>query len=265
MRIDVGRENSTLIELQLDDLGYGPPVLLLHGWPLSSRVWEPQRAALLAAGRRVLSFDRRGFGGSTRCSLGFDLDTLAEDLSHVLERLALAEPVVVIAYDLGAAELLRYLGSFGGERLRAAVLVAPPPPLPAPAAAPVAAVPRHAMLRRWVGDAHAPDTLPPARRLDADALHALWLDAIDGGAPAQHESLATLRTADLRDDLPRIGVPTLVLQPGADPDRPPAGTAAVAAAIAGARLQPLADAPHGLLWTHAAEVNAALCEFLAAL
>ncbi|MEF7615354.1 alpha/beta fold hydrolase [Aquincola sp. MAHUQ-54] len=264
MRIDVGRENSTLIELQVDDFGHGPPVVLLHGWPLSGRVWEPQLPALLAAGRRVLAVDRRGFGGSTRCSLGFDLDTLAEDLGQVLERLAPAGAVVV-AHDLGAAELLRYLGSFGGERLRAAVLVVPPPPTPeTPAPAPPPPAPRAAMLRHWIDEAHAPPSLPLARRLDADARHALWLDAIANGPLALHASRATLDAADLRDDLPRIDVPTLVLHGEADMGRPPAGAAALAAALAGARVERLAEAPRGLLWTHADEVNAALLAFLAA-
>lgn len=262
MRIDVGRENSTVIELQVDDLGFGPPVLLLHGWPLSSRVWAPQLPALLAAGRRVITVDRRGFGRSTRCSQGFDLDTLADDLKCVLDRLDLADAVVV-AHDLGAAELLRYLGSFGGERLRAAVLVAPPPPAPPTDGLVLPAVEHAAALRRWIDEACAPDTLAPDRRLGADARHALWLDAVDHGIVALQEGLAALQAVDLRDDLPRIGLPVLVLQGGAD-RRWPAGSAAepVAEAIAGARLQRIDGAPHGLLWTHADEVNAALLAFL---
>lgn len=275
MRIDVGRENSTVIGLQVDDLGFGPPVLLLHGWPFSSRIWEPQVQALRHAGHRVVTCDRRGFGRSSRCSTGFDFDTLADDLRQVLEALDLRD-CALVAHGMGCGEVLRYLGTYGGERLRAAVLVAPLPPVRPAAAAGGAGLDegtldmlrlallarRHDVLEQFVDEGFAPADAPPAWRLGAATRRALWLDAIDTGPVALVESLQAWR-CDFRDDLPRIGLPTLVLQGTADRLLPAAlAGEPLAAGIGGAQLRLVSGAPHGLLWTHADAVNDALLGFL---
>ena len=98
--ITVGQENSAPIELYYEDHGSGPPVVLLHGWPLDSRSWEPQLHPLLAAGHRVITYDRRGFGRSSRPTAGYDFDTLAGDLDKVLTELDLRE-VTLIGFSLG--------------------------------------------------------------------------------------------------------------------------------------------------------------------
>ena len=113
--VTVGQENSTSIELYYEDLGSGPPVVLLHGWPLDSRSWEPQVHALLAAGHRVIAYDRRGFGRSSRPTTGYDFDTLAGDLDEVLTELDLRE-ATLIGFSLGAGELVRYIGTYGRNR-----------------------------------------------------------------------------------------------------------------------------------------------------
>src|ERR1700749_4050239 len=118
--ITVGQENSTPIEIYYEDHGSGDPVLLLSGWPLDSRSWEPQLLPVLRGGNRVVLLDRRGFGQSSRPTEGYDFDTLASDLDKVLADLDLGD-VTMIGFSLGPGEAARYIGTFGTERLKACV------------------------------------------------------------------------------------------------------------------------------------------------
>src|SRR3712207_2023172 len=120
--ITVGQENSTPIELYYEDHGSGPTVVLLHGWPVDSRSWEPQMHALLQAGHRVITYDRRGFGRSSRPTEGYDFDTLAEDLDKVLTELDVRDASVV-AFSLGTGELARYIGRRGTDRIARCVFI----------------------------------------------------------------------------------------------------------------------------------------------
>ena len=126
-RVTVGQENSAAIRIYYEDHGLGPPVVLVHGFLLDGHSWEKQEAALLAAGHRVITYDRRGFGASSRPSVGYDYDTLAADLATLLDRLDLRE-VVLAGFCAGTGEVARYLGTYGQGRVRAAVLLAPLPP-----------------------------------------------------------------------------------------------------------------------------------------
>ena len=120
--ITVGKENSTSIELYYEDHGSGSPVVLIHGWPLSGASWEKQTAALLAAGHSVITYDRRGFGRSSKPSTGYDYDTFAADLDTVLNRLELTD-VALVGFSMGSGEVTRYIGRYGTERVRKAVLI----------------------------------------------------------------------------------------------------------------------------------------------
>ena len=122
--VTVGGENSADIRIYYEDHGSGPPVVLVHGYALNGHSWEKQEAALLAAGHRVITYDRRGFGASSRPSTGYDFDTLAADLHLLLSRLNLRE-VVLAGFAMGTGEVARYLAVHGSERVRAVVLVAP--------------------------------------------------------------------------------------------------------------------------------------------
>jgi len=121
-RIKVGQENSTSIELYYEDHGSGSPVVLIHGWPLSAASWEKQTAALLAAGHRVISYDRRGFGRSSQPSVGYNYDTFAADLDAVLTTLNLTD-VALVGFSMGSGEVARYIGKYGSKRVRKAVLI----------------------------------------------------------------------------------------------------------------------------------------------
>src|ERR671912_1756927 len=120
--ITVGKENSTSIELYYEDHGKGSPVVLIHGWPLSGASWEKQTAALLAAGYRVITYDRRGFGRSSKPGVGYDYDTFAADLDKLLKKLALKK-VALVGFSMGSGEITRYLGKYGGSRGHKAVLI----------------------------------------------------------------------------------------------------------------------------------------------
>src|SRR6201991_4410518 len=120
--IKVGQENSTSIELYYEDHGSGSPVVLIHGWPLNGDAWEKQTAALLAAGHRVITYDRRGFGRSSKPSSGYNYDTFAADLDAVLETLKL-EKVDLVGFSMGTGEVTRYIGRYGTGRVRKAVLI----------------------------------------------------------------------------------------------------------------------------------------------
>src|SRR6202050_4064112 len=120
--IKVGKENSTAIELYYEDHGSGSPVVLIHGWPLNGASWQKQRAALLAAGHRVITYDRRGFGRSSKPTVGYNYDTFAADLDAVLSTLNLTD-VSLVGFSMGTGEVTRYIGKYGTKRVRKAVLI----------------------------------------------------------------------------------------------------------------------------------------------
>ena len=125
--VTIGAENSGSIVLHYEDYGAGPPVVLIHGYPLSGRAWDKQVPVLLTAGHRVITYDRRGFGDSSQPTLGYDYDTFAADLAALLEHLDLRDAVLV-GYSMGTGEVTRYLGAYGSARVAKGVLVSPIPP-----------------------------------------------------------------------------------------------------------------------------------------
>ena len=120
--IKVGQENSQPIEIYYEDHGSGSPVVLIHGWPLNGDAWEKQTAALLAAGHRVITYDRRGFGRSSKPGIGYNYDTFAADLNVLLNTLDLTD-VSLIGHSMGTGEITRYIGKYGTKRLHKAVLI----------------------------------------------------------------------------------------------------------------------------------------------
>jgi pimeloyl-ACP methyl ester carboxylesterase len=122
-KVAVGEENGTPVELYFEDHGTGDPVVLIHCWPLSSRVWEAQVPALVDAGHRVIAYDRRGFGRSSQPWAGYDYDTLAADLNALLEHLDLRDATLV-GYSMGGGEVVRYIATYGTDRVARSVLAA---------------------------------------------------------------------------------------------------------------------------------------------
>src|SRR6185436_7628100 len=114
--ITVGQENHSDIDLYYEDHGSGRPVVLIHGWPLSGASWEKQVGALLAAGHRVITYDRRGFGQSSKPATGYDYNTFAADLDKLMTRLDLRDATLV-GFSMGGGEVARFLGKYGSERV----------------------------------------------------------------------------------------------------------------------------------------------------
>ena len=273
--IKVGTENSTDIELYYEDHGQGQPVVLIHGYPLDGHSWEKQSAALLTAGYRVITYDRRGFGQSSQPTIGYDYDTFAADLITVLETLDLND-VVLVGFSMGTGEVGRYLGRYGSGRVAKAAFLASLEPFllktdDNPTGVPqevfdgiLAAVTadRYAYFTEFYkGFYNTDETL--RSRLSEEALRNSWNVAAGASWYASSAVVPTWLT-DFRGDIAAIDVPALILHGTADNILPIDATAREFH-----KLLPAADyveiegAPHGLLWTHADEVTQALLAFLA--
>ena len=272
--ITVGQENSTSIDLYYEDHGTGKPVVLIHGYPLSGASWEKQTAALLEAGHRVITYDRRGFGQSSKPTTGYDYDTFAADLHTLLTKLDLRD-VALVGFSMGGGEVARYLGKYGSERVRKAVFLASVPPflLQAPgnpegvpgsvfAGIKAAAVAdRPAFLTAFFQNFYNTDVLM-GTRISEPAVQADWNIAVAASPTAIRECIGTWGT-DFRADLARIDVPTLVIHGDADRTVPLAISGQrTHQAVKDSRLVVIEGGPHGILSTHAEQVNPALVEFL---
>ncbi|HKA25081.1 MAG TPA: alpha/beta hydrolase [Candidatus Eisenbacteria bacterium] len=270
----VGQENTTPIDLYYEDHGSGKPVVLIHGWPLSGASWEKQTAALLAAGFRVITYDRRGFGKSSQPATGYEYDTLAADLSKILNLLDLRD-VTLVGFSMGGGEVARYLGTYGAERVaKAAFVSAVPPFLLKTADNPQGveqsvfdgiqkgiAADRPGFLAQFLSNFYNADVLG-GKLISDEAVKASWTVAVGASAQGTHDCVKAWYT-DFRKDLPKMGVPTLVMHGEADRIVPFAISGALTAkAVPGAKLVAVKDGPHGLTWTHAEQVNAELLSFL---
>src|SRR5919106_3789641 len=273
-RITVGTENGNSIELYYEDHGSGQPVVLIHGYPLNSDSWERQERALLSAGYRVIRYDRRGFGRSSRPTTGYDYDTFAADLKALLEHLDL-EDVVLAGFSMGSGEVTRYLGSYGSARVRRAVLFGAIPPFlletddnPEGVDGDVfegikAAIvkDRYAYFKDFFDNFYNADTFAPDRISD-QAWHASFNVAAGASPYASYACVDTWLT-DFRPDLPKIDVPMLVVHGTADRILSYEATAKrLPGLIADVTLVPVEGGPHNIGWTHPEECNAALLAFL---
>ncbi|KQY22004.1 bromoperoxidase [Cellulomonas sp. Root485] len=275
-RITVGTENSVDIELHYEDKGTGQPVVLIHGFPLDGNSWEGQTAALLDAGYRVITYDRRGFGQSSQPSVGYDYDTFAADLNTVLETLDLHDAVLV-GFSMGTGEVARYLGTYGSARIaKAAFLASLEPFLTQTDDNPDGAVPasffegisasvradRYAYFTGFYQDFFNLDENLGTRISEEQVRHA-WDVAAGSGSIASVAAPLTWGT-DFRADIPQVDVPALILHGTADRILPIDATARrFTTALPAAEYVEIEGAPHGLLTTHTAEVNEALLAFLA--
>ncbi len=271
--LKVGKENSADIELYYEDRGTGAPVVLVHGWPLNGGSWERQSAALLAAGYRVITYDRRGFGKSSAPGDGYNYDTLAGDTDKLIEALDL-QNAALLGFSMGGGEVARYMGKYNRGRVTKCGFLSSIAPA----------------LRKDGGN---PEGLDPSafeeikgniekdrfdflqnfgkmfynQKLLSHAVSEAKLQA-DFVVASQSSYGAMLFCVDawledFRDDVKQINVPALVIHGDADQVIPLAASGGrLPALIPSAKLHVVAGGPHGLIWTHAAEVNTALLPFL---
>ena len=274
--ISVGSENSTSIDLYYEDHGAGQPVVLIHGYPLDGASWEKQTAALLEAGYRVITYDRRGFGKSSKPATGYDYDTFAADLDSILTTLELQD-VVLAGFSMGTGEVGRYLGTYGSARIAKAVFLGSLEPYLLQADDNPTGVPqevfdgllaavtadRYAFFTEFFKNFYNADDLLGTPRLSQEVINAGWNLAVSASPVAAAAAQPTWLT-DFRQDIPKIDVPALIVHGTADNILPIDATGRqFAKALPSAEYVEIEGAPHGLLWTHAAEVNEALLAFLA--
>src|SRR6184192_352939 len=220
--VTVGEENSNPIELYYEDHGIGRPVVLIHGYPLDGHSWEKQSAALLEAGYRVITYDRRGFGQSSQPTIGYDYDTFAADLNTVLETLDLTD-VTLVGFSMGTGEVGRYLGRYGSGRVAKAAFLASLEPFllrteDNPAGVPqevfdgisaAATADRYAWFTEFYKNFYNTDE-NLGGRLSEEALRSSWNVATGASWYASSAVVPTWLT-DFRGDLAAIDVPALIL------------------------------------------------------
>jgi len=272
--LNVGKENSSDIELYYEDHGSGDPVVLIHGYPLSGASWEKQLPVLLAAGHRVITHDRRGFGKSSQPTTGYNYDTFAEDLHKLVTHLKLPA-FALVGFSMGGGEVARYLGKYGSKNVDKAVFMGAVAPFllktqdnPEGVDGTVfdgiqkaIVADRYAFFTGFFKNFYNTDLLL-GKRVSEQAVQASWNTAASASATA---SLACVPTwyEDFREDLKRIDVPTLVIHGDADRIVPIAASGLrTAKLVKGARLSVVKDGPHCIAWTHANEVNSELVDFL---
>ncbi|MCX6469132.1 MAG: alpha/beta hydrolase [Corynebacteriales bacterium] len=270
-----GTENSAPIELYYEDHGTGQPVVLIHGYPLDGSSWEKQTTALLDAGYRVITYDRRGFGKSSKPTIGHDYDTYSADLKAVLDQLELNQ-VVLVGFSMGTGEVGRYLGKYGSSRVAKAVFLGSLEPYLLQTDDNPAGVPqdvfdgladavksdRYAFFTDFFTNFFNTDDYL-GNRLSEEALAANKQLAYNASAWASVAAQPTWLT-DFREDIPKIDVPSLIVHGTADNILPIDSTGReFTKALPDAEYVEIEGAPHGLLWTHHEEVNKVLLDFLA--
>ena len=272
--VTVGTENSGPINLYYEDYGSGEPVILIHGYPLSGRAWDKQVPPLLAAGRRVITYDRRGFGKSSQPATGYDWDTFAADLATLINVLGL-DRVTLVGHSMGTGEVTRYLSTYGSAKVDRAVLIGPIPPYLSQASDNPEGVPANlfdgfrqsaaadgpAWLKGFLDLFYNIDQFR-GNRVSDEAYNASFNVAVGMSSIATVACITTWQ-ADFRADLPKIDVPVLVIQGDADRVLPFDKTGKrLPGLIANVDLQVIEGGPHGIPWTHADQVNKALLGFL---
>jgi len=272
--IAVGQENSTPIELYYEDHGSGPAVVLLSGWPLDSRSWEPQVHNLLEAGNRVIVYDRRGFGRSSRPTVGYDFDTLAGDLDKLMTKLDLSE-ATLIGFSLGTGELARYIGTYGTERLKSCVFIESLAPSFVKSDDNPNGVDQQGVddVRQAILD-DRPAWLTGllanflnldeylGKRVSEETVRNNWNAGAEASPIATWACVLTW-LEDFHEDIARIDIPTLILHGTADRILSLEGQGRrLHAALPDAHYVEIDGGPHVMCVTHAKEVNRELLAFI---
>ncbi len=261
-------------DIHFEDYGSGDPVILIHGWPLSHRAWEPQVGALVEAGYRVISYCRRGFGISSAPWGGYDYTTLAGDLRALILHLDLRR-VTLVGFSMGGGEVVRYFTEYGTDRIARAALISSIIPLVAqkednPNGVPQAALDdimqalktdRVGFLKSFVKNFYNYKLLNhdvSEGQLDYD-----WTIAAYASPRATIKAAESWATTDFRSECKNVTVPTLIVH-GTSDNIVPIETAGDQAAelIPHATYHKVDGGPHGLNVTHKSELNETLLQFL---
>ncbi|MGN7772323.1 alpha/beta fold hydrolase [Phyllobacterium ifriqiyense] len=260
-------------EIYYKDWGTGQPVVFSHGWPLTSDAWEDQMFFLASNGYRVIAHDRRGHGRSSQPWNGNDMDTYADDLAELFEKLDLKDAIMV-GHSTGGGEVARYIGRHGTKRVAKAVLVGAVPPLMLKTAANPEGLPIDVF--NGIRDGVIADrsqffkdlSLPfygynrTGAKESEGIRNAFWLQGMMAGMPASYFCIKAFSETDFTEDLKKIDVPTLFIHGDDDQIVPIDDTARKAVKLVkNGTLNVYAGAPHGLATTHKDKLNADLLAF----
>ena len=272
--VSVGKENSGGVDLYYEDHGSGKPVVLIHGYPLNGASWEKQIPALLEAGYCVVTYDRRGFGLSSKPTSGYDYDTFAQDLHRLIGQLDL-EDVTLVGFSMGGGEVARYIGNYGSKHISKAVIAGGVPPylVKAPdnpegvdksvfdGIQAAIAKDRYAWFTDFFNNFYNAD-MYLGSRISQSALQASFNVAAQASPTASYACVPTWYT-DFRKDLAKFNIPTLVIHGDSDRIVPfNAAGARTAKMVPGAKLVVVKGGPHNIAWTFPDEFNPALLSFL---
>ncbi|HZY46742.1 MAG TPA: alpha/beta hydrolase [Candidatus Bathyarchaeia archaeon] len=272
--VNVGKENSGNIDLYYEDHGSGKPIVLIHGYPLSGASWEKQLPVLLEAGYRVITYDRRGFGISSKPASGYDCNTFAADLHHLVQHLGLHD-MTLCGFSMGGGEVARYIGNYGTKNVSKAVFLGAVPPYLLKASdnpdgvdksvfdgiQKAIAADRYAWFTDFFKNFYNTDKLL-GTRISEQAVQASW-NVAAGASPIASYACVSAWYTDFRKDIAKVNVPTLVVHGDADRIVPFASAGAkTAKMIPGAKLVVVKDGPHNFAWTHPEVLNPELVSFL---
>lgn len=274
MMTTVATKDGTNIHYR--DWGKGQPVVFSHGWPLTGEAWESQMLFLGSQGYRTIAHDRRGHGRSDQPWSGNDMDTYADDLAAVIEKLDLNN-IVLVGHSTGGGEIARYMGRHGTKRVAKAVLVGAVPPMMLKTAAHPNGVPKEVFdgIRNGVmadrSNFYKELTTPffganrPGSKVTQGMRDTFWLQGMQGGIKGQYDCIKEFSETDFTDDLRKIDVPSLIIHGDDDQIVPIDATAKLTAQLVkGSLLKVYPGADHGLTFTHQAKFNQDLLDFIRA-
>ena len=262
-------------QIYYKDWGIGQPVVFSHGWPLNADSWEAQMMFLADKGYRCIAHDRRGHGRSSQPWSGNTMDTYADDLSELIEKLDLKD-AVLIGFSAGGGEVARYIGRHGTKRIAKAALISAVPPLMLKTAANPGGLPIKAFddiragstadrsqFYKDIADGPFFGANRPGSKVSQGIIDTFWLQGMQAGHKNTYDCIKAFSETDFTEDLKKFDVPTLIIH-GDDDQIVPIGAAAERSAklVKNATLKVYAGAPHGLAYTHKDKLNADLLAFL---
>ncbi|HTR11127.1 MAG TPA: alpha/beta hydrolase [Paraburkholderia sp.] len=256
------------------DWGSGRPVVFSHGWPLSADAWDAQMLFLVQNGFRTIAHDRRGHGRSDQPAKGNDMDTWADDLAELLDKLDVKDATLV-GHSTGGGEVAHYIGRHGTKRVAGAVLIGAVPPIMIKSEKNPGGLPKDVFdgIRKGVVDNRSQffkDLAVPfygfnrsGAKVSQGTIDSFWLQGMWGGILALHECVHEFSEVDYTEDLKKIDVPTLILHGDDDQIVPIDDSGKLSAKIVkDATLKIYPGGPHGMCTTMADQVNADLLAFL---